>query len=149
MDHVLYAYIAKPTIVQVGNFLRELEGRGVCISHLGKSDPPRKFAGNIDDAAIAVVSGNGETVHTFARDAERMLDFDFQLHRDARWTHSTVSASCPDAAVLDFVSEGAAIAFGLFIAVKGVSGEGKEQSWAIVHVTEDCPHDLRSRFIAG
>ena len=42
-EHVLYVYIATPTTTQVRSFLRALADHGISISHLGKSDPPRKF----------------------------------------------------------------------------------------------------------
>src|SRR5437016_3275559 len=115
MSHVLYAYIAKPTIAQVGNFLRDLQGRGFFISHLGKSHPPGKFGGSVEEAADMVFSGKDLTDYTFCRDTVRKLDFDIQIHHDPRWTHSTVSASCPDTAALGLVSESAAAAFDLFI----------------------------------
>jgi hypothetical protein len=149
MSHVLYAYIAKPTTAQVGSFLRALQGRGVSISHLGKSDPPRKFGGSVEEAVTLVFSGTDLTDHTFARDAARRLQFDIQIHHDPRWTHSTVSASCADTAVLGLVADSAAAAFDLFITVRGVSGGGKQQPWEVVHITERCPDELRSRFVAA
>ena len=148
MSHVLYAYIAKPTAAQVATFLCALQGHGVSISHLGKSDPPRKFVGSVDEAVSMVFSGTNLTDYTFARDAARRLQFDIQIHHDPRWTHSTVSASCDDTAVIGLVAESAAAAFDLFITVRGVSGVGKRQPWEAVHVTERCPDELRSKFVA-
>ena len=148
MSHVLYAYIAKPTTAQVGSFLRALQGHGVSISHLGKSDPPRKFGGSVDEAVSMVFSGTDLTDSTFARDAAQRLGLDFDIHHDPRWTHSTVSAACPDTAVLGVVAESAAAAFDLLIAIRGVCSGGKEQPWEVVHVTERCPDELRSRFVA-
>ena len=149
MSHVLYAYIAKPTTAQVGSFLRTLQERGVSISHLGKSDPPRKFSGSVEDAVSIVFSGSDLTDSTFARDAARRLGLDFHIHYDPRWTHSTVSASSPETAVLGVVAQSAAAAFDLFIAIRGIPGEGKEQPWEVVHVTERCPDELRSKFVAA
>jgi hypothetical protein len=149
MSHVLYAYIAKPTTSQVGNFLRALQERGVSISHLGKSDPPRKFEGNVEDAVGMVFSGTDLTDYTLAQDAARGLEFDIRIHHDPRWIHSTVSASCADTAVLGLVADSAAAAFDLFITVRGVSDGGKQQPWEVVHVTERCPDELRSKFIAA
>ena len=149
MSHVIYAYIAKPTESRVGSFLRALQGRGVSISHLGKSDPPRKFGGSVEEAVSMVFTGTDLTNYTFARDAARRLDFDIQIHHDPRWTHSTVSASCPDTAVLAIVTDGAATAFDSFITIRGVSTGGKEQPWEVVHVTESCPHELRSKFVVA
>jgi hypothetical protein len=148
MTHVLYSYIAKPTTSQVRSFLGALAGHGIVISHLGKSDPPRKFCGSIEEATTLVFSGTDFTDYTFGRDAARKLHFDIQVHHDPRWMHSTVSASCPDADELSAVAESAAEGFDLFISVRGISGGGKEQPWEIVHVTESCPHDLHSQFAA-
>ncbi|MDX1964679.1 MAG: hypothetical protein SFX18_16130 [Pirellulales bacterium] len=149
MSHVLYAYIAKPTAARVCSFFRSLQERGVSISHLGKSDPPRKFSGSVEDAVSMVFSGTDLTDSTFSRDEAQRLGLDFEIHHDPRWTHSTVSASCPDTAVLGVVAQSAATAFDLFIAIRGVSGEGKGQPWEVVHVTERCPYELRSKFVAA
>ncbi len=150
MSHLLYAYIAKPTTAHVGSFLRALLEHGVSLSHLGKSDPPRKFGGSVEEAVSMVFSGTDLTDYTFARDAARKLDFDIQIHHDPRWTHSTVSASCPDTATLGFVASSASTAFDLFIAIRGVSGGGKDQSWdVVIPPSERCPDDLRSRFVAA
>jgi len=149
MSHVLYAYIAKPTTAQVGSFLHALQERGVSISHLGKSDPPRKFGGTVEEAVNMVFSGTGLTDWTFARDAARQLHFDFEINHDPRWTHSTVSASCSDSDALGLIAESAAGAFDSFITIRGVSGGGKGQAWEVVHITERCPDELRSRFVAA
>jgi hypothetical protein len=151
MGYLHYSYIARPETAQVSSFLQALADHGVSISHLDKSDPPRKLRsrGSIDEAVSIVFSGTDTTNWTFARDAARELDFDFQIHHDPRWTHSTVSALCPDLGVLDLVAESASGAFDLFITIRGVSSGGKEQPWEVVHVTMSCPHELRSRFVVA
>jgi hypothetical protein len=148
MSLVLYAYIGKPTMAQVVSFLRALAERGISVSHLGKSDPPRKFHGSIEEAGAVVFSGTDLTDYTFARDAARKLHFDIQIHHEPRWTHSTVSACSADADALSLVAESAAASFDSFITVRGVSGGGKEQPWEVVHTTERCPQELRARFVA-
>jgi hypothetical protein len=149
MDWLQYSYVARPGPAQVNSFLQALAGHDVSISHLGKSDPPRKFKGSVDEAVSMVFSGTDLTNWTFARDAARKLDFDFQIRHDPEWTHSTVSASCPDLGILDLAAESAAGAFDLFITIRGVSSGGKEQPWEVVHVTESCPNELRSRFVVA
>jgi hypothetical protein len=148
MEHVLYAYIARPTTTQIGCFLRALKSYGVSISHLGKSDPPRKFGGSIEDAINLVFSSTDLTNCTFMRDASLRLNFDIQIHHDPGWTHSTLSASSIETAVLGTVAEIAATSFVLFIAVRGAIGGGKEQPWEVLRVTEACPIELRERFIS-
>ena len=145
MSLVQYAYIAKPTAEQVGKFLTELGSRGISISHLGKSDPARKFKGNQDEALSMIFEGTDLTNSTFARDAALKLHLTFEVHHDPRWTSSTVSASCVDPNVLNFIADSAAATFDLFLTIRGVSGAGKEQRWEIIHVTEKCPSDLRAR----
>ncbi len=149
MSHVLYAYIAKPTEAQVGSFLRTLQERGISISHLGKSDPPRKFSGSGEEAVSMVFSGTDLTNYTFGRDAAQKLHFDIQIHHAPRWSHSTVSASSPDTDALAIVADVAATAFDSFITIRGVTGGGKEQAWEVVHITERCPDELRSKFVAA
>src|SRR5262245_22585136 len=148
-EHVLYAYIAKPTTTQVSGFLRALANQGFSISHLGKSDPPRKFRGSIDDAVSMVLGGTDLTDCTFARSVARRLEFDFHINRHPQGIHSTLSASCPDKAVLGLVADSAAEGFDLFIAIRGILGGGKEQPWEVVHVTDRCPQELRSKFVVA
>jgi hypothetical protein len=148
MSHVLYAYIAKPTTTQVDRFLRALSDHGVFISHLGKSDPPRRFHGCVEEAVALIFRGTDFTNWTFARDAARKLDFDIQIHHAPQWTHSTVSASCPDTAALGSIVASATTAFDVFIAIRGVAGGGKNQPWQVVSSpSENCPDDLRARFV--
>jgi hypothetical protein len=149
MSHILYAYIAKPTTTQVSAFLRALADHGVSLSHLGKRDPPRKFAGSVDEAVSMVLSGTDLTEVALSRAAACKLDIDFWINHDRRGKHSTVSASCPDKAVLGLVADSAAGAFDLFITIRGVLGGGKQQAWEVVHVTERCPHELRSKFVVA
>jgi hypothetical protein len=148
-EHVLYAYIAKPTTLQVSGFLRALANQGFSISHLGKSDPPRKCKGSIDEAVSMVLSGTDLTDCTFARDVAWKLDLDFWINNHPQGTHSTLSASCPDKAVLGLVADSAVEAFDLFIAIRGVFGGGKEQPWEVVHATDSCPQELRSKFVVA
>ena len=148
-EHVVYAYIAKPTTTQVSAFLRALAAQGVSLSHLGKRDPPRKFAGSVDEAVSMVFSGTDLTDVTHARAAARKLEIDFWINNHPRSTHSTVSASSPAKAVLGLVADSAAEAFDLFIVIRGVLGRGKEQPWEVVHVTDRCPQELRSRFVVA
>ena len=149
MSGVLYAYIAKPTTPQVVGFLQALEEHGVSVSHLGKSDPPRKFHGSHNEAASLVFAGTDTTNYTFGRDATRKLDFDIQIHHDPQWTHSSVSASSPNAEVLDLVAQSAIATFDAFMIVRGILGGGKQQSWEVVYTGASCPHDLRARFVAA
>lgn len=134
---------------QVSRFLSALEGHDISVSHLGKSDPPYKFQGTVDEAASIVFSGTGLTDYTFARDTAQGLEFDFHVHHDPRWIHSTVSASCSDTAVLAFVAKSAATAFDLFITIQGISGRGKDQPWGVICITERCPNELRSKFVTA
>ena len=108
-----------------------------------------KFAASVDAAVNLVFSGTDLTEVTFARDAARRLDFDFHINDHPSGVHSTVSASCPERAVLGHFAHSAADAFDLFIAIRGVLGGGKEQPWEVVHVTDRCPQELRSKFVAS
>ena len=149
MSHLLYAYIAAPEPGQVESFLCALKDRGVSISHLGKTDPARNFSGSISEAVTVVFRGTDLTNSTFARDAARHLDFGFEIHNDPRWTHSTLSASCADPDAIAIIAESAFKAFVSFLTIRGVSGGGKDQPWEVVYITERCPNELRSRFVAG
>lgn len=147
MLYSLYIYISKPTTEQVGSFLNALANSGISITHLGKNDPPRKYDGELEEAVSQVFSGKDLTDYTFIRDKTNRLEFDFQIHHDPRWKHSTISASCPDTSILSLLVDSASQAFDLFIAVRGVLGAGKGQAWEIIHKTDRCPPELLSKFV--
>jgi hypothetical protein len=56
MYHLQYSYIEKPTTLHVSRFFRALADHGVSVSHLGRSDPPRKFRGSVDEVVCLISS---------------------------------------------------------------------------------------------
>jgi hypothetical protein len=148
MSQLVYAYIAKPSLKQVSNFFLEIQGLGISITHLGKSDPPRKFRGGLEEAVSMVFEGTDLTNYTFVRDSAIKLDFDFQIRNDPRWSHSTLSASCSDNVVIKNISDSVAKSFDLFATIRGLSGGGKQQNWEVIYIAENCPSELRSKYIS-
>lgn len=116
------------------------------MTHIGKSDPPRKFSGETDEAVSITLRGTDLTNYTFMRDAPKRLDMDIQIHNDPRWLHSTVSASCADVSVLETVQRAVAESMDLFLFIRGTSGLGKDQPWEVLHVGVQCPAELRDKF---
>src|SRR6516165_8023571 len=85
MVEVIYAYFANPTAAQVDKYLRALQGRGLVISHLGKSDPPPGFGGSIEEAISLVCVSTTQSNWTFGQDAARRLHFGIQIHHERRY----------------------------------------------------------------
>jgi hypothetical protein len=146
MRIVSYAYIAKPTVAQIEQLFTALKAQSITITHLGKSDPPRKFIGETDKAVALVFQGTDLTNYTFLRYAPKQLDMDIQIRNDPRWSHSTLSVSCSDATVLEAVYNAVLESLELYLFIRGISGLGKDQPWEVRYVGEKCPADLKSKF---
>ena len=149
MKTITYACIAKPTVAQIERLFTALKAQSITITHLGKNDPPRKFDGETDKAVAFVFNGTDLTNYTFLRDAPKQLDMDIQVHNDPRWSHSTLSASCSDATVLEAVYKAVLESLELYLFIHGISGLGKDQPWEVWYVGEKCPADLKSKFAAA
>ena len=149
MEFVLYCYISSPSQTEIESFLRSLQVQGVVFSHLGKSDPPRKFHGDIDQALEIIISGTDITNYTFAKDSKSKVDLSFQMRNDPRSTHSTISASCPNLDRLHMIARASQTSFNEFLSAAGILGDGKDQSWQLLHVSELCPEGLRMKFNAA
>lgn len=143
MEYVLYCYVPKIKREQIITLLDTLRVHGVSLTHLGKSDPPKKWAG--DDNAIVdlILQGKDGSNYTFLRDKKKKFELDIWMHmNDERWGHDTLSASSAD---LDFTK---AIGLGLFqslnpyIVFLGDLGKGKDQDWNVLGVSKECPKDI-------
>ena len=143
---VVYAYIGKPDAPQIERLLESLKDHGVTLTHLGKNDPPRKFAGDVQAALSMVLAGKDLTNYTFMRDSGKHLDLSIQIHNDPQWSHSTISASCSEGNGLESVCGAVLASLELCLLIRGTLGFGKEQSWEILHLGENCPEELRTKF---
>ncbi len=149
MNALMYAYVVHPTKDALRSLLGAFSSSGFSFTHVGKSDPPKRFSGTQDEALQLILSGTDLTNWTFIRDSHERLHFTIQIRRDPRWSHSTFSASGPSAARLrelaTFIEENLVV----YAAILGSSGLGKNQEWEILSLSADCPEDLRSQIRAA
>jgi len=117
------------------------------ISHLGKSDPPRKWTGDVHDAAEMIITGSDLTNWTFMRDSGHKFSLHTEIHDDPRWAYSSISASMPDEAILGAFGKRLSSRIRTFAAIMGKSGAGKDQNWKVLHLSADCPSNLSAKFV--
>ena len=145
MSHCAYIYTPKLSETPVRSLFSGLVAGGVTITHLGKSDPPKRWTGDEDAAVRQIMSGTDLTISTFLRDANSRVDFSIELHRDPRWEHDTVSFSGPENRVRD-ITQFLVRRIEHYVAILGLVGGGKTQAWQVVSLSEDCPQKLKQQF---
>jgi hypothetical protein len=140
---VVYAYIPNPTRERLLEFVEELERSGVAISHLGKTDPPRKWAGTPKSAIDRISAGTDRTNCTFLEAATNALSMTIELRNDGKWPNSTVSFSCAHREQIDSVNQIVLRTLAPYLCIRGAQGLGKNQVWDVLYQSEDCPELLR------
>ena len=145
MKHCAFIYTPHLKEGDIRMCLESLTSIGVTITNLGKNDPPRRWTGDIEAVVTAILSGTDLTNYTFLRDRTARLDFDIQLHRDPRWESDTISFSGVAETRLIEIARKLSESLPCYAAIVGVSGGGKDQDWQILHLSPDCPSELRSK----
>lgn len=147
MTYLGYIYTSHLDSEGIRVFIRSLEICGILITHLGKSDPPKKWKGSELEVFEVINRGDDLTNYTFGRDSKKKIDFDIQLHKDPRWSHDTVSFSAPKSDILENILKQVSKDLNAFIGFWGVSGKGKNQDWNIVHISDLCPSDIKKLIV--
>ena len=140
-----YIYLPKRADDAAVDLIDALIDAGICVSHLGKSDPPKNWKGSKEDIVSMVTSGADSTRWTFGRDKEKGIEFTIELHGDHRWTHDTISISTKDEKETGILVDQLSNRLKPYMGIVGVSGMGKNQDWDIRYISEDCPTDLVSK----
>jgi len=146
MSHCAFIYTPHLKESDIHLWLEVLSAIGVTITHLGKSDPPKRWTGDHGSALAAILTGNDLTNYTFLRDNTAHIHFDIQLHRDPRWESDTISFSGGAGSRLTEIANKISESLTCYAAIVGISGGGKNQEWQIVHLSPDCPTSLRNKF---
>lgn len=140
--HVAFIYTPALNSVAIEAFFVAMQSKGATISHLGKSDPPKKWTRSLKDAIAVVANGPNLTNTTFARSIEKGIGVTIDLHRDERWTHDTIAIDGPDEFALRDLACTIGDAIGAYVVMTGTAGGGKNQDWNIVSRRPDCPPGL-------
>ncbi len=146
MSHCAFIYTPSLSAHDIHSLLDFLPSIGLKITHLGKRDPPKRWTGDVASVLAIVLSGTDLTNYTFLRDQNAGVHFSIELHGDPRWDGDTISFSGADAQRLNEIAEKVGQALHCHAAIVGVSGGGKDQNWRIVHISQECPELLRSKF---
>jgi hypothetical protein len=142
---VLYIYLPVVSPDELRKLFVTLESLRYRITHLGKKDPPKKWNGSVENAIPEILSGTDLTISTYLRDATARLSISIDIHRDTRWTHSTISCSLPDEAALIAIGNVLARGVRCFAVIQGKSGGGKNQKWNLLSISDDCPESLKEQ----
>lgn len=145
MSHCAYIYTPKLCEDSVRSLVSALRGVGITITHLGKTDPPKRWSGDEDAAVRQILEGTNLTNWTYLRDSRKQLDFSIELHRDAKWEHDTLSLSGPMVEVME-ASGSLAKSIEHYLVVVGLLGAGPSQIWQILSLEKGCPERLKQHF---
>ncbi|MEO0539001.1 MAG: hypothetical protein AAF215_34755 [Cyanobacteria bacterium P01_A01_bin.123] len=145
---VLYIYIQHPDEVEIRKLFKLL--KGFEISHLGPTDPPKKFSGDVDEVIYTILECSDLASYTFAKVDEGKIEIDFEFrNKDERWTFSTISMSGKCERTLREIEVAIGRTLKTYMSILGLMDGGKDQKWSILTKAIDCPHDLLSRFSAA
>jgi hypothetical protein len=145
MSHCAFIFTRHLTDEDVRLCLELLSAINVKITHLGKNDPPKRWAGDMEEVLAVILNGTDLTNSTFLRDSTARLHIGIDLYRDPRWDSDTLSFSGVATPRLIDIARKLAEGLPCYAAIVGVSGGGKDQDWHIVHLSPDCPPGLRSK----
>ena len=137
--YVAFIYTPSLDSVAIEALLVAIQSNGATISHLGKSDPPRKWTRSLQDAIAEVANGPNLTNTTFIRASQRNIGITIDQHRDERWTHDTISIDGPDEVALRNMASTIGNVIGAYLVITGTQGGGKNQDWNIVSRSPECP----------
>ena len=140
--HVAFIYSPSLDSATIEAFLAAMHSKGAAISHLGKSDPPKKWTSSLQDAVAVIANGPDLTNTTFVRSSDKNIGITIHLHRDERWTHDTIAIDGPDECSLRDLASTIGNAIGAYLVITGAAGSGKNQDWNTVSRRPDCPTNL-------
>lgn len=143
MSFVAYLYIPTPAATDVSSILKNVIAAGFSISHFGRSDPPKRWSGDIDEMAHILMAQPEQNKHAFIRDVSAKTELDIQLNYDPRWSHSTISLSGQTIEVVDLLAVQLTKHLDPYLCIRGTMGDGKNQPWQLLHERSDCPSDIK------
>ena len=140
--HVAFIYTPSLDSETIEAFFVAMHSKGAMISHLGKSEPPKKWTLSLRDAVTGVANGSNLTNTTFVRSIEKSIGITIDQHRDERWTHDTIAIDGPDEFELRDLACTIGTSTDAYLVMIGTAGGGKNQDWEIISRRTDCPPDL-------
>ncbi len=143
MAKVLYLYFAHPSEDQLTSLFLAIEHAGHVWSHLGPADPPKKFAGEIDDTINKLCRGPDTTNYAFARVDNGDAALTFAIRKDSKtWPYSEISISSSSSELVDQIVEIGLNEFEIYLAIQGFTERGKKQAWKVIKQSKQCPQIL-------
>ncbi len=147
MSYCAFIYTPWLKEPEINKFLHVLESIGIKITHLGKTDPPKKWVENTVSVLSMIFSGSDTLNYTHFRDSKQQLYFSIHLHLDQSWSCDYISFSSKADKLLIEIIEKTIASIECYAAIIGVSGGGKHQDWQIIYLNPDCPDTIRNKII--
>lgn len=145
MEYVAYNYFPNPAQEEYVIIVDAIYSSAINISHLGKNDPPKKWAGNKGKFLDVLCQGADLKNYTFVRDNSNKIEFEIMLRNDPIWEFSTISMSGKNPETVKSLILHLAKNTDSFLCIFGQLGLGKDQNWEILIEHEKCPKSLREK----
>ena len=147
VSRVAYVYLPAISRTEAGELLRSLEGHGFQVTRIGKNDPPKKRRVTLEEAVDLILSSDGKSVTncTFIEDDATNISVSFEIRTDVRWGFSSVSISYPESIPSKVLCGEIFRRTRPFACVSRRVSGGKEQTWDIRLIGDDCPEFIRAK----
>ena len=142
MPALAYLYIPTPPVETLAEVLGVIISAGISISHFGRSDPPKKFIGNVQTMSQLILEQPEINKYAFMRDKAQGVDLTLELFYDPRWSHSTLSLSGSAQQSILSIATKLTELLNPYLCIQGESGAGKNQVWHVIYERNDCPQEL-------
>ena len=148
MDFVSYNYFPTPKGMGLSSITDGLFSSKICLSHLGKKDPPKKWNGGKTEFLSVLTSGSDLTNYTFGRDHILKIEIDFQIHHDPKWVHSIISIGGVNRELVESLSLHFVKYINSFLCISSQMGHGKPKVFRNLFQSEECPKFLLDRIFS-
>ena len=139
MNFVAYNYFKPNSRDHIDGIRQALGSSELELTHLGKSDPPKKWSGSVPEATEIIWKGSDMTNYTFARDTKNQIELDFALGNSTEAIVSSISVNGPDRKLVEDICLNFARQLDSFLCISGELGLGPQQSWSYLMQSKNCP----------
>jgi hypothetical protein len=142
MDYVAYNYFPPNKDEYVRGIVKAIYVSEIQLTHLGKSDPPRKWSGNSEEVYALLTRGNDKTNYTFAKDSKSKIEIDFSLGNFPEAVTSVISISGKNKELVELLCLHFAKHVNSFLCISGQLGLGPGQQWSYLMQSSNCPASI-------
>jgi hypothetical protein len=145
MEYVAYNYFPTPSDLELERIANAVYESDLSLSHLGKNDPPKKWAGSKTEFLDVLRKGTDLTNYTHSRAKDNGVEIDFTIHNDPRWESSSISISGDNREYVESLCVQFSKHLNSYMCISGQLGLGSNQQWNILAESDQCPSSLREK----